>query len=111
MLRTLSRLLESRAELFLVELKEERVRVIAALLLLLTGVICAMMTLVLVTFAIVIVFWDGYRIPVLVALTAAYAAGAIGAFVLLRRRLHRWQAFAASLEQIKKDRACLETKN
>ena len=111
MLHTLGQLLESRAELFLLELKEERVRLVAVLMLALTGAICALMTLVLVTFTIVVVFWDEYRIPVLVALTVAYAIGAIGAFVSLRRRLRRWQAFAASLEQIKKDRACLETKN
>ncbi len=111
MLLTASQLLESRVELFLLELKEERLRVLAALLLVLAGGICALMTLVLVTFTIVVVFWNEYRITVLVALTGAYAAGAAGAFVALRRRLRRWQAFSASLEQIKKDRACLETKN
>ena len=110
-LQTASQLLESRAELFLLELKEERVRVVAALLLALAGGICALMTLLLVTFTIVIVFWDTYRIAVLVGLIAVYGAGAVGALVALRRRLRRWQPFAASLEQIKKDRACLETKN
>ena len=111
MLQTASQLLESRVELFLLELKEERVRLVAALLLALAVGICALMTVVLVTFTIVIVFWDTYRIPVLVVLTIAYAAGAAGAFISLRRRLRRWQAFSASLEQIKKDRACLGTKN
>ncbi len=111
MLQTASQLLENRVELFLLELKEERLRLVAALLLALAGGVCALMTLVLLTFTIVVVFWDEYRIPALVLLSVAYAAGAVGAFVSLRRRLRRWQAFAASLEQIKKDRACLETKN
>jgi uncharacterized membrane protein YqjE len=111
MLQTLGHLIESRMELFLLELKEERVRLVAVLLLVLAGAICALMTLVLATFTLVVVFWNEYRIPVLVVLTAAYAAGAIGAFASLRRRLRRWQAFSASLEQIKKDRACLGTKN
>jgi uncharacterized membrane protein YqjE len=111
MLRTASHLLESRAELFLLELKEERVRLLAALLLALAGGICALLALVLITFLIVVVFWDGYRVPVLLALIATYAAGAIGAFVSLRRRLRRWHAFSASLEQIKKDRECLQTKS
>ncbi|MGH7994143.1 MAG: phage holin family protein, partial [Limisphaerales bacterium] len=61
MLQTASQLLESRVELFLLELKEERVRLVAALLLALTGGICVLMTLVLVTFTIVVVFWDNYR--------------------------------------------------
>jgi len=111
MLQTASQLLESRAELFLLELKEERVRVMAVLLLALAGGIFALMTLLLATFTIVIVFWDTYRIPVLVALIVVYGAGAVAAFVSLRRRLCRWRAFTASLEQIKKDRACLETKS
>lgn len=110
-LHTASQLLESRAELFLLELKEERVRLIVALLLALTCAICALMTLLLVTFTVVVVFWNEYRIPVLVTLAVAYAAGAVSTFVALRRRLRRWQAFAASLKQLQKDRACLETKN
>ena len=111
MLQTLSRFLACRVELFLVELKEERVRAVVALLLIVAGGICALMTLVLLTVMIVILFWDQYRLPVLAVLTAAYATGAVSAFVSLRRRLRRWEGFAASLEQIKKDCACLETKN
>lgn len=110
-LRTAGRLLESRAELFLLEWKEERLRLGGALLLAAAGAVCALLALLLVTFTIVIVFWNDHRIPVLVALTVVYAAGAVGAWVSLRRRLRRWQAFSASLEQIRKDRACLETKN
>jgi len=110
-LQTAGRLLESRAELFVLELKEERLRLVAVLLLALAGGICALMTLALVTLTIVMVFWNSYRIPVLVALIALYGAGAVGALVSLRRRLRRWQSFVASVEQIKKDRACLETKS
>lgn len=111
MLRTASRLLESRAELFLLELKEERVRLVAALWLALAAAICALLAFVLATFTLVVIFWDNHRIAVLVVLTVAYSAGAVGAWISLRHRLHRWDAFSASLNQIKKDRECLETKN
>jgi len=111
MLQTASQLLESRVELFLLEAKEERVRLVSALLLALAGGICVLMMLVLVTFTIVVVFWNEHRVAVLVVLTAAYAAGGVSALVSLRRRLRQWHSFSASLDQIKKDRACLETKS
>ena len=110
-LRSGSHLVESRVELFLLELQEERVRVGVALLLLLAGSIFALMALVMATFTILVAFWDSHRIAVLVALTIAYTAGAVSAALSLRRRLHRWQAFSASLEQIRKDWECFETKN
>lgn len=111
MLQTLSQLLGNRVELFLLELKEERLRLLDVLLLVLAGGICALMALALVTFAIVIALWDECRILVLISLAVAYAAGAVAVYVALRRRLRRWQAFSASLEQIKKDRAWLEARN
>ena len=97
----------ARLELFLVELKEERLRLFDALLLVMLGVIGALMTLVLLTFTLVLIFWD-YRVLVLVILTLLYGLGAGAAFWTLRNRLREWDAFAATLEELKKDRACLD---
>ncbi len=105
-LRSVGDLAQSRLELFLVELQEERIRLFDALLLVGAGVVCALMTLALLTFTLVVVFWE-YRVYVLVLLTLAYGAGAGAAFWALRNRLRQWQSFAATLDQIKKDRACL----
>ena len=88
-------------------LQEERIRLFDALLLLLLGVGCALMTLVLLTFALVIIFWD-HRVLVLILLTLAYALAAGGALWTLWRRLRDWKAFAATLDEFKKDRACLD---
>jgi uncharacterized membrane protein YqjE len=110
-LQVLYDLAQSRLELFLVELREERIRLFDALLVLACLFVCGLMTLVLLTFALVVIFWDEHRVLVLVLLTLAYAAGSVVSFFTLRNRLRRWQAFAATLDQIKKDRACFEKKN
>ncbi|MBE0540894.1 MAG: phage holin family protein [Verrucomicrobia bacterium] len=110
MLGTLYDLAQNRLELFLLELREERLRVFDAILLVAVGVVCALMTLGLLTFALVVIFWE-YKVLVSVLLMLGYAGGAGGAFWALRQRLQRWQSFSASLEQFKKDSACLQKTN
>ena len=107
-LRTLADFGQARVELFLVELHEERLRMFEALLLLAICVVCLLMTLAVLTFALVAFFWQEHRGLVLLLLTLAYATGAGASYWELRRRLVRWQVFTASLDQLKKDRACLE---
>jgi uncharacterized membrane protein YqjE len=111
LLKTLVNLLENRLELFLVEVQEERVRLVEALLLAVAGGVAALMTLILITLTVVVIFWDSHRVLVLVLFSLAYATATAVAFRKLRARLNRWQAFTASLHQIKKDRAWLEKQN
>lgn len=101
----------NRVELFLVELQEERLRLLDALLLLMAGIVCALMALIMVTFAIVVIFWDSYRLLVLTLFILIYTGAAVSAFGLLRSRQRRWRAFAATLEQIKKDQSCFKEKS
>lgn len=110
MLGTLYDLAQNRLELFLLELREERLRIFDALLLVAFGLVCALMTLGLLTFIVVVIFWE-HKVLVSVLLMLAYAGGAGGAFWTLRQRLQRWHSFAASLEQFKKDHACLQKTN
>jgi uncharacterized membrane protein YqjE len=107
-LKILRDILENRIELFLVEVVEERVRLFDALLLGAVGMIFALMTLLMLTLTVVAVFWESHRLLVLILATVIYAGAAVAAFLFLRARLQRWRAFSATLEQIKKDRACLE---
>ena len=102
---------ENRVELLLVEWQEERLRLFAALLLALSGALCALMALLLATLTVVVIFWHTHRVPALVLLTLAYAGGAATAFGALRARLRRWRAFSETLDQIKKDRACFDKQN
>src|SRR5258706_11958217 len=108
LLKTLVNLLENRLELFLIEIQEERVRLVDVLLLAAMGGLAALMTLILITLTVVVIFWENHRVLVLVLLTLAYATTAAVAFWTLRSRLNRWRAFTANLEEIKKDRAWVE---
>jgi uncharacterized membrane protein YqjE len=103
--------LENRVDLFLLELKEERIRVVDTVLLVAVIVVCAAMALVLVTFTLVVIFWDSHRLLALGVLSGLYAAGAGTSFWALRRHLRQWEFLKATREQLKKDRACLETRN
>lgn len=107
-LRTLHSLAQTRFELFLVEVQEERLRVFDALLLMGACLVCVFMALALLTLTVAVIFWEQHRILVLVLLTLVYAAGAGWSFWRLRRRLVAWQSFPATLEQFKQDQACLE---
>ncbi|HUA38439.1 MAG TPA: phage holin family protein [Candidatus Sulfopaludibacter sp.] len=111
MFKTLRDMAENRIELFLVEWQEERLRLVDALLLLMVGTVCALMALLVVTFAIVAVFWNTHRVLVLALIIIAYAGAAATALVTLHFHLRRWRAFAATLEQIKKDQACFKEKS
>ena len=99
---------ENRIELFLVELREERFRVCDVLLLGCAGAVLGFMALLTVTVTLVVIFWDSARVIVLVALSAGYSLATIGILWRLKVRLRNWSSFAATLEEIKKDRACLE---
>ncbi|HEX9045487.1 MAG TPA: phage holin family protein [Verrucomicrobiae bacterium] len=109
--RTLRDTAENRLELFLTELKEERIRLFDALALLAIAIIGALMALVTLTLTVVVVFWDSHRLLALVLVTVAYTVTALAAFLNLRSRLQRWQAFSATLGEIKKDAACFKKPN
>lgn len=111
MFQTLRNTAENRLELFLIEWKEERRRLFDTLLLTAVAIVCVLMTLVMVTFTVVVVFWDTHRLLVLTLVTAAYAVAAAVALMKLRSRLQSWQAFSATLEEFKKDCACFKKPN
>ena len=102
---------ENRIELFLVELREERFRVCDVLLLGCAGAVLGFMALLTVTVTLVVIFWDSARVQVLVALSAGYSLATIGVLWRLKVRLRTWSSFSATLDELKKDRACLEEKS
>ena len=71
----------------------------------------ALMTLVMITLTVLVIFWDTHRLLVLTLMTAAYAVVATVAFVKLRSRLQRWHAYSATLGEFKKDYACFKKPN
>ena len=97
----------NRLALVTVEVQEERNRLLSAFFLALAIAGCALLAGMTLTTAIVVAGWAWSPLGVLVILTAGYGLAATVMIWLLARRLHRWQPFAASLDQLHKDRACI----
>lgn len=99
---------ENRIELLTVEVQEERVRLLHAILLALGVAAFALLAVMTLTAAIVVCLWAHSPVAVLLILSALY--GAAGGFLWrhLNGRLRDWQTLAASLEQLRKDRECLK---
>lgn len=100
---------ENRLELLAVEVQEERERLLHALFLALGMAVCGLLTGVTLTALIVVLLWACSPLAVLLALTCLYALAAAGLYWRLTRLMRDWQSLAATLNQLKKDRACLES--
>jgi len=97
---------ENRLELLMVEMQEERERLLRAILLALGVALFAFLGGVPLTIAHVVLLWAFSPVGVLLTLTVLYGASAM----LLYRRftaLQRdWKSFPATLDQLRKDHAC-----
>ena len=60
--------------------------------------------LVMLSLAVVVAFWDTHRLLATVVLGAAYIVIAVVLFLIARSRAQRPRLFAASLEELAKDR-------
>jgi uncharacterized membrane protein YqjE len=111
LLSTVLAIAENRLELLLVELQQEQWRFFNVVLLLGAVLILAAMTLMVVTFTLVVVCLEAERMDLLVGLTLLYLAATILCFWRLRVRLKSWAPFSATLGELKKDKACLDEKS
>ena len=98
----------NRLELLLVELHEERYHFFGALLLVGVVLVCGLMAALVFTgmFAIYCVQTD--RVWLLGVLGTVYVGGGAAAYFRLRNRLKKWEPFAGTLSEIKKDKSCLD---
>jgi uncharacterized membrane protein YqjE len=108
LLRTAAAVAQNRLELLLVEVQEERARLFDTLLVAAGAIACGLMALIMVSFALVVIFWEEHRIAVLVGLSLIYIAAAVIGFWQLSVRLRNWQGFSATLAEFKKDCAWLD---
>jgi uncharacterized membrane protein YqjE len=108
MLHRLLAISENRVELFLVEVQEERERLVRVILLAVGIAAFGLLAGVALTLAVVVLFWDHSPVVMLLALTALYG----GVAGLLYRRMimlqRDWQTLPGTLDQLRKDRECLE---
>lgn len=99
-----------RIELISVELQEEKQRLIQLFIWISVAIFTGMMALAFASITLVFLFWDSARIAALTGVTVLYAAGAVIAVLTLRRQIARQsKLFAASLQELRNDRACIPT--
>jgi uncharacterized membrane protein YqjE len=99
---------ENRLELLTVEVQEERERLLHAMLLALGVAAFGLLTVMTLTAAIVVMLWAWSSVAVLLTLTGLYGAAGVFLYRRLTGLLHNWQTLSASLDQLQKDRICLE---
>ncbi len=98
---------QNRVELFAVESQEEKCRLVEAMLCAAAVAAFGITTLSLVTFTVVVLFWESGRLPALVGLSVLYFVGTGIAWRALHSRLKARPPFAGTVDEFKKDRACL----
>src|ERR1017187_5373881 len=98
---------ENRLELLTVEVQEERERLLHAFLLALGVAAFGLLAGITLTATIVVLLWQYSPFAVLLPLTGLYGAAGVCLCRRLTVLLRDWQTLSASLDQLRKDRACL----
>lgn len=98
----------NRFELLMLEVQEERECLLHAILLAFSVATLALLAGVAFTGAIVVLFWPHSPLGALLFLAALYGATAFWLYRRLTRMLREWKNLPATLDQLQKDRACLE---
>ncbi len=99
---------ENRLELLTVEMQEGRVRLLRAILLALGVAGFGLLAGATITGAIVVLFWNTSPVAVFLALSCLYGTSAAYLYRRLIVLLGDWKSLPATLEQLRKDRICLE---
>ena len=99
---------ENRLELLTVEVQEERERLLHAFLLALGVAAFGLLAAIALTAAIAVLLWQYSPVAVLLTLAVLYGAAAICLCRRLARLMRDWETLPATLDQLRKDRACLE---
>lgn len=99
---------ENRLELLAVEVQEERERLRHAILLAFSVAAFGLLAGLTLTAAIVVGLWFWSPVSVLLILTFIYGVAGIFLYRRLTQLLRDWQTLSASLDQLRKDRVCLE---
>lgn len=99
---------EDRLSLFVVELQEEKFRLIQTLIWIGAAVCLGMLTLAFASLWLVCFFWESARLAAIGGLTLGYGAALVVIIVAFRRYLARQpEPFRASREEMAADRACI----
>jgi uncharacterized membrane protein YqjE len=99
---------ENRLQLLLVELQEERERFLRTICLALVTLVFGLLTGIVITLIIIKLFWEHSPLTAMIVLAAVYALSGLICSLKLRQLQKDWQTLPATIEQLKKDRECLE---
>lgn len=108
---TAAGLVRTRLELLSVEAQEEVGRISGLLLWSMAAVLLAVMGVVFLAIFVTVLFWDSHRMLVLGIFTALFLGGAILAIARALQLMRQGsQLFAASLAELRRDAAALNTR-
>lgn len=100
-----------RLELVGTELELEKKRLFEGLLWALSALLVLGVGLVLFCGFVILLFWEGYRLPALGVLALIFLGGAVSLFMKARKRLSNPKGlFSASVTELNKDRLALKPK-
>jgi uncharacterized membrane protein YqjE len=107
--RTFLALLQNRLEIFASEIDEQRALLARIALLAAVAAFCLGLAVILGVLLVVVLFWDTNRLLAIGALAGALGAGGVVALLMLRAAVRqRPRLLAATLAELRKDRAKLE---
>ena len=99
---------ENRLELMMVEVQEQREQLLHAMLLALGVAAFGLLAGITLTGALVVLLWPVSRLWGFMALTALYGGAAFFLYRRLAAMMRDWKNLPATLDQLRKDRECLE---
>jgi len=105
--RRLLSIFETRLALALVEVQEEREKILRSLWLAMAASVCLVLFGIALTIVVVLLFWGNHPIAALLGLMAIYLSTAVVFYVRLVRLQRTWETLPATVEQLRKDRECL----
>jgi uncharacterized membrane protein YqjE len=109
LLATLLATVRTRGELLQVELEEERLRIAGIVLFGVAAAFFLALGVLLLSFFLILLFWDTHRVQVAGGLTLAYLLiGVVCAQIARARSRAKSKLFAASLAELGKDRVQLK---
>jgi uncharacterized membrane protein YqjE len=101
-------IVENRFQLLMVEAQEERERALLAIWLALGAAAFGLLAGVAITVVIAVALWDHSPVIAMLVLTVLYTIAAGFFYGRLMRLQRDWQTLPGTLDQLKKDRECLE---
>ena len=109
MLATVIALVSTRLELFTTEIEEEIHRAASILMWAVVALFFGSLTVLMVAFTVIIIFWDDHRILAASLVTASFLLATLIFALLARSRLKSKARFmGASIEELKRDRESLD---